>query len=149
MQITKFSEFALRILIHLAVSGEQRRTAGEIAAVQGLSSNHLAKISQWLAAEGYIETTRGRGGGMTLARPASQISIGGLLRRSEQDLPLVECQRADGGHCVLSAACGLLPFLTGAKEAFFSHLDDCSLEDVVSGHKRMIALVQSLNNSAA
>ena len=83
MQITKFSDYALRILIHLAVSGGVRLSARDIAEVQGISVTHLAKIAQWLASEGYVNATRGRSGGMTLARDPSGISIGALLRSSE------------------------------------------------------------------
>jgi len=144
MQITKFSDYALRILIHLAVARDKRLSTREIAEMQGLSFNHLAKISQWLAAEGYVAATRGRGGGMRLAKAPAEISIGALLRKSERGSPLVECMRMDGGRCVLTPACGLLPVLSEAQEAFFQSLDGRSLEDVITGHRRMIPLVESL-----
>ena len=147
MQLTKFSDFALRILIHLAVAGETRCSTREIAEQQGLSFNHLAKITQWLAAEGYVDSTRGRGGGMTLARPPSEISIGELLRKSERGSPLVECLRPDGGSCALTPACGLLPMLSKAQEQFFQVLDSQTLEDVVAGHRGMARLVRSLSDN--
>ena len=145
MQLTKFSDFALRILIHLAVSGDSRCSTREIADQQGLSFNHLAKITQWLAAEGYVKATRGRGGGLVLAKAPDEIVIGELLRKSERGSPLVECLRPDGGTCVLTAACGLLPVLAEAQEQFFQHLDARTLEDVVTGHKGMARLVRSLS----
>lgn len=145
MQLTKFSDFALRILIHLAVAGEDRLSARGIAEQQGESVNHMAKIAQWLAAEGYVAATRGRGGGMVLARPAEDISIGQVLRRSEAGSPLVECMHEDGGHCVLTPACGLLPYLGTAQEAFFAALDAVTLKDVIEQKSGMIALVRALN----
>ena len=144
MQITKFSDYALRILIHLSANHGQRETAKEIAGRQGVSFNHLAKVSQWLAAEGYVEGTRGRGGGMVLARPAGEISIGALLRKSESGSALVECMRADGGACPLTPACGLTGILAGAQEAFFAHLDDKTLADVIDSGPAVLNLIRSM-----
>jgi len=144
MQISKFSDFALRILIHLAVAGNERISSKDIALKQDESFNHLAKIAQWLAAEGYVEATRGRGGGMTLAKEPDQISVGALLRKSEASSPLVECMRADGGCCAFSPACGLLPMLSGAQEAFYQYLDPLTLADVIAKRTGMAALVSGL-----
>ena len=148
MQLTKFSDYALRILMHLAAS-DQRRSARDIALAQGLSFNHLAKISQWLAAEGYVEATRGRGGGMRLAHAPEDISVGALLRKSEHGSPLVECLGEDGGCCVLTPACGLLPILAEAQEAFFAALDKRTLQDVMTRRSGLAALVQSLADADA
>ena len=144
MQLNKFSDFALRILIHLAILGDERCSTREIAEQQGLSFNHLAKITRWLAAEGYVETARGRNGGLVLAKDPSEIVIGALLRRSERGSPLVECLRADGGSCLLTPACGLLPILSDAQECFFQHLDQHTLADVIKGHSGMARLVRAL-----
>ena len=144
MQITKFSDYALRILIHLSAADGRRETAGDIARHQGVSFNHLAKVSQWLAAEGYVEGTRGRGGGIVLARPAEEISIGALLRKSEAGSALVECMRADGGACPLTPACGLTGLLAGAQEAFFAYLDDKTLADVIDSGPAVLALIRGM-----
>lgn len=149
MQITKFSDYALRILLHLAVAGDRQLSARDIAEAQDISFNHLAKIAQWLAAEGYVKSVRGRGGGMRLAMPAEDISIGALLRKSEAGSPLVECMREDGGTCCLTPACGLLPILAEAQEAFFATLDNKSLSDVLSRRGGMLHLLQSLHSPAA
>ena len=143
MQLTKFSDYALRILMHLA-AGDQQRSAREIAAAQGLSFNHLAKISQWLASEGYVEATRGRGGGMRLAMAPEDISVGALLRKSEKGSPLVECLGDDGGCCALTPACGLLPILVEAQEAFFQALDRRTLSDVMTRKSGLAELVKGL-----
>lgn len=148
MQLTKFSDYALRILMHLA-AGDRQRSAREIAQAQGLSFNHLAKISQWLAVEGYVEATRGRGGGMRLVRAADDISVGALLRKSEAGSPLVECLGEDGGCCALKPACGLLPYLAEAQEAFFATLDKRSLADVMSRKSGLAKLVEDITTAPA
>ncbi len=144
MQITKFSDFALRVLIHLAAADGKRETARQIADMQGVSFAHLAKVSQWLAAEGYVDGTRGRGGGMVLARTPKDISIGALLRKSEAGSALVECLRADGGTCPLTPACGLTGILAGAQEAFFAHLDDTTLADVIATRPAVLNLITQM-----
>lgn len=145
MQITKFSDLALRTLIQLAVEQDEKHSAREIAALHGVSFNHVAKVTQWLSAEGYITATRGRGGGIVLAKKANEISLGQVLRKSESGTALVECLKEGGGSCFLSPACGLLPYLTEAQDAFYQALDGVTLEDVISRNKRMEKLVRSLH----
>jgi len=144
MQISKFPDYALRILIHLATSEGGLMSTREIADLQQLPFNHLAKISQWLTHEGYVESVRGRHGGMRLALPPDAISIGGLLRKSERGTPLVECMKEGGGCCVMTPACGLLPILIEAQEAFFHSLDGSTLQDVLSGNRGMQNLIRAL-----
>lgn len=144
MQITKFSDYALRILIHLATHEEGLMSTREIAGMQNLPFSHLAKISQWLTHEGYVESIRGRNGGMRLSLPPEAISIGGLLRKSERGTPLVECMKEDGGCCVMTPACGLLPILNEAQEVFFSALDRKTLQDVLEGNRGMKNLIRAL-----
>jgi Rrf2 family nitric oxide-sensitive transcriptional repressor len=147
MQITKFSDYALRVLIHLAVSDATRLSTRQIAEQQRISFTHLAKVAQWLASEGYVSASRGRGGGMILARSPAEISIGELLRKSEAGSALVECLREDGGCCALTPACGLLPILSGAQEAFFAHLDSKTLEEVLCAQPAMRRLVMSMGGA--
>jgi len=149
MQLTKFSDFALRILMHLAAEPERQLSVRDIASAQNVSFNHLAKVGQWLTAEGYVRSMRGRGGGMRLAMDPAEISIGALLRKSEAGSPLVECLRADGGACCLTPACGLLPVLADAQEAFFAALDGVTLADVLGRRTGMQNLIKSLYPPAA
>ncbi|UWR42324.1 Rrf2 family transcriptional regulator [Phaeobacter inhibens] len=144
MQISKFSDYALRILIHLSTHEEGLMSTREIAEMQKLPFNHLAKISQWLTHEGYVESVRGRNGGMRMALPPEAISIGGLLRKSERGTPLVECMKEDGGCCVMTPACGLLPILNEAQEVFFDALDSKTLQDVLEGNRGMKNLIRAL-----
>ncbi len=145
MQINKFSDFSLRVLIHLAAESEKTLTTREIAERQNISFNHLAKVSRWLVAEGYATATRGRGGGIMLAQPADTILIGSVLRKSEAGSALVECLAPDG-QCIFSSACGLLPMLTGAQEAFFLHLDQFTLQDVIDRHGTIRTLAASFTD---
>lgn len=131
MQITKFSDLALRLLLHLAVRRDERLSVREVAERHDVSFNHLAKVAQWLSAEGYVTATRGRGGGLRLAKAPEAISIGALLRETEAGSALVECMRDDGGACILSPCCGLAPLLSEAREAFFQALDKRSLQDAL------------------
>ncbi|WP_340107711.1 Rrf2 family transcriptional regulator [Pikeienuella sp. HZG-20] len=146
MQVSKFSDYALRLLLHLAQADGAKRTTREIAAQQRISFNHLAKVSQWLAAEAYITTSRGRGGGMVLAMDPAEISLGALLRKSEEGSALLECMRPDGGNCPLTAACGLSPILAEAQEAFFRHLDKVSLQDAIERRRGVGALIEGLES---
>lgn len=143
MQLTKFSDYALRILIHLAASEDGVLSAREIALRQNLSVHHLAKIGQWLAAEGYVSASRGRGGGMKLATPADEISVGRLLRKSESGSALVECH-GEGNQCMFSAACGLSGVLGEAQEAFYQHLENITLSDVLARNTGLSRLAREL-----
>ena len=144
MQITKFSDYALRVLIHLCASGEKQCSTREISDQQGISFFHLAKVTGWLATEGYVNSTRGRSGGLILARPASEIRIGEIVRKSEAGTALVECMRADGGACALTPCCSLAPLLSDASEAFFQVLDQKTLADICGSQPRLKQLIASL-----
>lgn len=142
MQITSFSDYGLRILMTLAVMEERRVSSRELATRLSLSFDHVAKITRFLAREGYVEATRGRNGGLRLARPAEEIMIGDVLRRSEAGSGLVECMRSSETQCVLAPLCGLAPMLADAQERFFAALDASSIADALPGRAAMRALVE-------
>ena len=131
MQLSSFSDFALRTLMLLAVAGDKPMPVREIAARHGLSFDHVAKIAQFLAREGFVASTRGRGGGLRLARPADVIMIGDVLRLSEAGSGPAECLRGGKVTCVLAQVCGLTPILADAHEAFFASLDHKTLADAL------------------
>jgi Rrf2 family nitric oxide-sensitive transcriptional repressor len=131
MQLDKFSDYALRILVALAAHAPSKLAASQIAKMYDVSENHLAKIATALAKAGYVVSERGRGGGLTLAKPACDISIGHVLRALKKDEPVAECF-ASGGSCAILPACGLRSHLQEAQEAFFAVLDGYSLADVSS-----------------
>lgn len=130
MNITTFSDYTLRVLIYLAVNGDEKSTADEISASYDISFHHVAKAAQWLAREGYVNSERGRAGGISLAVGAAHINIGEVLRATESGTALVDCMRAAGGSCCITPACGLKLALAEAQAAFYNALDKFTLEDV-------------------
>lgn len=144
MRISKFSDYTLRVLIFLA-SCERPATARKIADAYRISFHHVAKTAQFLAREGYVVASRGRAGGMCLARPVDKISIGVVIRKSEKgSAELVECMRPGGGRCAIAPVCKLANALQSAQEAFFACLDDTTLEDITSNK----ALLKNLLTAA-
>ena len=131
MQLDKFTDYALRILMALAVRAPERVPTSQIASTFGLSENHLSKIGTQLAREGFVTSERGRNGGLTLARPADQINIGGVIRAIKRDSPVAECFGPDKS-CLIFPACGLRGPLAEAQEAFFLALDAYTLADVTN-----------------
>lgn len=129
MQLSLHSDYALRVLMALAAS-QRQLSVDEIARRYGVSRNHLAKVVQRLQAEGLVETFRGRGGGMRLAKPAEAIVVGDVIRRFENLDSFVGCF-ASGSGCAVNGLCALKPALNGALDAFLAHLDGYRLSDLV------------------
>ncbi|MBS0540529.1 MAG: Rrf2 family transcriptional regulator [Proteobacteria bacterium] len=129
MRLTAFTDFGLRALMRLAAEPERSFTSDEIAGEFAISRHHLIKVVRGLADAGYVQTQRGAGGGFRLARPPEAIRLGEVVRDLEQDQPMVECFRADGGACVLTPACRLRKRLSAAREAFLASLDATTLAE--------------------
>ncbi|SRR5690554_2892314 len=128
MRLTSFTDFGLRLLMRMA--GEPRLfTTEELACELKLSRNHLVKVVRELARAGIVETRKGAGGGICLARPASQISIGEVVRCLESRSALVECFRTDGGQCNLLPSCKLRQRLAAAQEVFLAELEKTTLAE--------------------
>lgn len=139
MQLTRHTDYALRVLIHLAVTPTGRATIPEIADAYALSRNHLMKVVHHLGQGGFLDTQRGRGGGFTLARPAQTISIGEVVRYSEPDMNMADC-----GSCVIRPACGLSGILKAATTAFLTVLDQHSLADAARDRAGLAAIIATL-----
>ena len=137
MQLDKFTDYALRVLVTLAVRAPERVSASAIAQIYALSEHHLAKVASELARGGFVVSERGRGGGLTLARPASQITVGAVVRSLKGDDPVVECFGTNKS-CRILPVCGLRTPLAAAQEAFFASLDQTTLEDVIHPKKAMM-----------
>lgn len=129
MQLDKFTDYGLRVLMTLAVRAPDRVPTSEIAAMFALSENHLSKVATQLAHEGFVVSERGRKGGLTLARRPEDIRIGDVVRAMRQDHPVVECFGTNKS-CLILPACGLREPLAQAQDAFFAVLDRFSLADV-------------------
>jgi len=132
MRLTSRTDFALRLLMSLAVVEERLVTIEELAKRHKLSRNHLMKVAQTLVSLGYVAGVRGRTGGLKLARPASTIRMGEVVRALEDDTRLVECLGEGPTTCILSGACLLTRSMSRAMEAFFASLDQVTLADLVA-----------------
>ena len=135
MRLTTFTDYSLRVLIYLAVSGDRKATIAEIAHSYGISKNHLMKVVQGLSQKGYVDALRGKHGGLRLSRPPASINIGELVRAMEKDTAIAECFGSDN-RCALSPACSLQGFFAEALDAFFAVLDRYTLEDILQGKRR-------------
>lgn len=135
MRITLHSDYSLRVLIFLATRRAELATIPQIAAAYGISRTHLTKVVQELGRLGYVDTLRGRNGGLALARPPEDIRIGEVLRNTEESLSLVECFAApvEGQGCRIDGACRLKGVLAEALDAFLAVLDRYTLADLVQG----------------
>jgi Rrf2 family nitric oxide-sensitive transcriptional repressor len=141
MRLTRFSDNALRCLIVLGLEPHACITVQTIATRMNMSYEHLVKIVQRLAELGYVETVRGRNGGVRLARSADSIRIGPLLRETEESLALVECFSADHNTCPISSVCRLAGMLDEALAAFMTVLDNRTLAEVLEPRAQLVTLV--------
>ena len=130
MRLTAMTDYSLRLLMYVGQHAGRLCTIAEIAQVYGVSEAHLMKITHQLGLAGFIDTVRGRGGGMRLARPAREINLGDVVRAIEPDFAIVECF-ATGNVCSLTGQCRLTGVLHGSLMAFMAHLDGYTLADIL------------------
>lgn len=159
MKLTNYSDYALRSLIYLAVTPKDGELANidDIAQAYDISKSHLTKIIHQLGKLGYIESVRGKGGGIRLAKDPSEINIGRLIRHTESDFGILEClddnsKNTDGkislvnigdnaNSCVISPACRLKGVFYKAMLAFVAVLDGYTLADVLVNDKELLTLL--------
>ncbi len=139
MQLTRYTDYALRVLIHLAAAPEGRSTIPEIARTHSLSINHLMKVVHQLGKGGFIVTRRGRNGGFALSRQPQEISIGAVVRHAEPDMRMADCP-----GCAIKDACGLTAILAQATAAFMAVLDSHSLAEAARDRAGLAALIAAL-----
>ena len=137
MHITQHTDYALRVLIFLASNEHRLATIQEISERFEISRSHLMKVVNQLIRNGFVEGIRGKGGGLRLARPASEILIGDVVRKMETDLVLVECF-SDESRCLLTANCNLKGVFADALKAFLASLDKVPLSQVLSPSQRQL-----------
>ncbi len=132
MRLTRYTDYALRVLMYLGDRPERTGTISEIAERYRISRNHLLKVVHELAHAGYLATRRGKGGGLQLARPAAQINLGEVVRRMERSLTVVECMGEGPANCLLDPCCALKGAVADARAAFLAALDRYTLADLVN-----------------
>lgn len=127
MQLTRYTDYAVRVLLHVGARDEgDLSSIAEIAQTYDISRNHLMKVVQDLGQAGFLETVRGRGGGLRLGRPAEEITIGQIVRRTETSFQLVDCST-----CIVRTACTLPRVFNEATRAFLEVLDRYTLADAL------------------
>lgn len=131
MRLTVYTDYSLRLLIYLAVGNDRLATIEEIAESYGISRNHLTKVAHQLGIAGYVETVRGRCGGLRLAKTPEAIGLGEVVRYCEPDMAIVTCFDPINAHCAVLSRCVLRGALSQARDAFCDVLDKYSLADLV------------------
>ncbi len=146
MRLTLYSDYSLRVLIYLALKGNSKCTISEISDSYGISKEHLRKVVHNLSKQGYLKTNTGRGGGLFLAKPASEIIVGEIVRKTEEDFKLVECfdpvTNTVTNNCVIETDCKLRHVLNEGLLSFLGVLDKYSIQDLVEQQK--VVLKRSL-----
>ena len=135
MRLTRYTDYAMRVLLYLGARQDRLCSIAEIAGAYGISQNHLMKVVSDLVNAGYLVSVRGRFGGVRLARPPDQINVGAVVRHTEDGFDLVDC-----GSCIIAPACGLTGALSKALSAFLEVLDGYTLADLVVSRSAMLAL---------
>jgi len=134
MRLTTFSDYALRVLMYAATRGDRLITIEEAADVYGISRAHLMKVANHLTRAGFLKATRGRTGGLALAKRPDKIRLGDVVRATEPDLALVECFTARN-ECLITPRCRLKGVLKEALVAFVGTLDRYTLADLILSPK--------------
>lgn len=143
MQLKKYTDYALRVLIFTGLKEEgELASIKEISEVFDISSHHLGKVVHHLTKLELLESIRGRYGGIRLAKPADEINLGKLVRLLEADFNLLECFDKDGNHCVITPACTLKHTLNKALHAFFQVLDEYTIQDLIENERELRELMK-------
>lgn len=142
MHLTRFTDYSLRVLLYLALRPTQRSSIDELTQFYSISKDHLVKVVHNLGRLGYIQTIRGRNGGVELAKPPGAINIGDVVRKTEPNFDLVECFEPQKNQCVVTDACQLKFILAEALESFLNVLDQYTLESLVTEKKLAKMLLQ-------
>ncbi len=143
MRLTVYTDYSLRMLMYLAVKRDGLATIAEVADAYGISKTHLNKVAHQLGVAGYVETIRGKGGGLRLARPAGTIGLGDVIRHAEPDMALVPCFEPMNAPCPIVPGCGLRGALYEARQAFLAVLDRYTLADLVHRRAELATLLHA------
>lgn len=142
MKLTAFTDYSLRVLIYLATQPESRATIAEISAAFSINVNHLTKVVHHLGKCGWLETVRGKGGGLMLARPVDQIRIGQVVRDTEGAAEPAECFSVERSTCAIVTCCRLKSVLAEATDSFYAVLDQTTLADLTRNRKTLSSILR-------
>lgn len=148
MRMTLHTDYALRMLMMLGIRDGEPVTVQQVAEAYGLSRNHLLKVALKLRNLNVITATRGRTGGIALARRPEDINIGAIIRATEDDFAMVECMKTDGGTCLLTPACRLKGVVREALQAYLAVFDKYSLADLIQNKDALGLLLQMEHGKA-
>jgi Rrf2 family nitric oxide-sensitive transcriptional repressor len=149
VRLTTFTDYSLRVLLYTAAEPAGRATIADIAKAFGISRNHLMKVVHNLGRLGVLANTRGRNGGVRLARDAAGINIGEVVRAVERSDLAAECFQSDANTCPLKGVCRLEHTLREAVEAFYRVLDGCTLADLVANRPVLVAVLRRSLDAAS
>ena len=141
MRLTFYSDYSLRLLMYAALRPEALITIQDVAGAYGISKNHLTKVAFDLGRAGFLETVRGRGGGLKLAKKPEEIGLGEVLRLTEARSVLVECFDPVNNSCAISGPCRLKAVLGRALKAYFAVLDEYTLADLTAKNPALSRLL--------
>jgi Rrf2 family nitric oxide-sensitive transcriptional repressor len=148
VRLTVYTDYSLRLLMYLALKEDGLATIAEVAESYDISKNHLMKVAHQLGVAGYIETVRGRSGGLRLAKPPRNINLGEVVRWTEPDMALVPCFKPIDAFCAIQPSCVLRGALHRAQAAFVKVLDEYSLNDLVLPRTKLQTLLSIEANIA-
>jgi Rrf2 family nitric oxide-sensitive transcriptional repressor len=143
MRLTQHTDYAFRMLMYAALRAPALTTVGEVAGAFRISATHLNKVAQTLAAHGYLETIRGRSGGLRLRRAPESIHLGRVAAITEPDFQMAPCVESAGKKCPVYEPCVLRVVLTNSANAFLSELDKWTLADLIEHRKPLLVAIDT------
>jgi Rrf2 family nitric oxide-sensitive transcriptional repressor len=143
MQLLVYTDYALRVLLYAGSHAGAPIPSAAIAEAYGISVDHVVKAAKALTSAGLLRATRGAGGGIELAKPPAQISVGAVVRLFEGGRGPVACLRESDAPCKIESACRLRGAFQRAEDAFYRELDGCSLADLLENGPRLVRLLRS------
>ncbi len=148
MRLITFTDYTVRVLIYLGINQDRLATVAELAESYDISRNHLTKVVHFLGQLGYVDTLRGRGGGIKLACSPKEINLGQLVRETEKKTIIVECFNQDSSQCKITSACRLIDILNEAQQAFYAVLDKYTLHDLIVNPRSLHKLIKQKKASS-
>jgi Rrf2 family nitric oxide-sensitive transcriptional repressor len=142
MQLTRYTDYSIRVLTHLSTYPDRLSCIAEIAQAYKISQSHLMKVVQNLGQSGYVETVRGRKGGIRLRKPAQDINLGALIRHTEKHFNVVDCP-----NCLIASACQMTNVFAQATRAFLAVLDQYTIADMMTRRNQLHRLFSAATSA--